>query len=327
MTLKQNFIETVKWRNAECLVTDLTGLILLIDPMTGSFDEEMKDEWGCQWGYADKEINPFPCVIPGNPIITNLELWREQLIKIPDPSTFDYSVCRKNAEAVDRDNYLVGISCSAGLFERCHDLMGFEESLIAFLEEPEAMGELLDCIMDYKIAYIDELYKVTEYDLFYFHDDWGTKHSLFMAPAVWREFIKPRETKIVQHAKSKSKSKEILYMHHSDTFLEPLVPDMIEMGIDIWQGVIPQNDIVKLQKIYRGQIAFHGGIDIAAIDNEYSTEEQIRGEVRRAIDTYGPYGGIMIGIPSLAAIYPRVQEVYDDEMIKYSKIFNDKNFK
>ena len=37
-------------------------------------------------------------------------------------------------------------------------------------------------------------------------------------------------------------------MHHADSFLEPLVEDMVDLGIDVWQGVLPQNDIVKLQE-------------------------------------------------------------------------------
>lgn len=115
-------------------------------------------------------------------------------------------------------------------------------------------------------------------------------------------------------------------MHHSDTFLEPLIPDMIDLGIDIWQGAIPQNDIVKLQKTYRGQIAYHGGIDIAAIDMADADEAVIRTEVRRAIDTYAPNGGIVIGIPSIAAIFPRVQEIYLDELKRYGALYNAEHF-
>ena len=54
MTPKQNFLETVRWGNPEYLCTDLDGLNLMLDPLTGSYDENMKDEWGCQWGYGNK---------------------------------------------------------------------------------------------------------------------------------------------------------------------------------------------------------------------------------------------------------------------------------
>lgn len=326
MTPRQNFLETVKWGSPEYLAVDLDGLNLMLDPLTGSYDKNMKDEWGCQWGYADKEKNPFPCILPGNPVITDITKWQEQ-VTIPNPDDLDYSKVKAIADGTDRTQQLVGMSCSCGIFERAHALMGFEDCLVAFLTETEALGELLDCIMEFKIAYINGLYEAAGFDLFYYHDDWGSKRSLFLSPPVWREIIKPRHKIIVDHVKSLSKDREILFMHHSDTFLEPLIPDMIELGIDIWQGAIPQNDIVKLQKTYKGQIAYHGGIDIAAIDFPEPDEEKIRAEVRRAIDAYAPNGGIVIGIPSIAAIYPKVQETYLDELANYSKIYNEAHFK
>ncbi len=325
MTPKQNFLETVKWGKPAYLATDLDGLNLMLDPLTGAYDENMKDEWGCQWGYGNREYNPFPCVLPGNPVITDITKWREQ-VTVPDVNTLDYSGVKTIAASTDRSQLLVGMSNSAGLFERAHALMGFEESLLALVEEPEAMGELLDCILDFKMAYAERLYEAAAFDLFYYHDDWGSKRSLFFSPAIWRSMIMPREQKLIRHVKALSKDKDILFMHHSDTFLEPLIPGMIDIGIDIWQGVIPQNDIVMLQKTYKGQIAFHGGIDIAAIDFPVPDEGKIRAEVRRAVDTYAPNGGIIIGIPSIAAMFPSVQEIYLDEMASYSKHYNQVYF-
>lgn len=326
MTPKQNFLETVTWGKPEYLATDLDGLFLMLDPLTGTYDEHMRDEWGCQWGYGNKEYNPMPCILPGYDIITDIENWREQ-VKVPDVEAIDYSKVKEMAAGVDRSQQLVGMSNSCGLFERSHALMGFEASLMAMLTDTEAYGELLDCILDFKMAYAKKLYEATEFDVFYYHDDWGSKRSLFFSPETWQELFAPREKKLIDYVKSFSTEKEILFMHHSDTFLEPLIPGMIDIGIDIWQGAIPQNDIVGLQKKYKGQIAFHGGIDIAAIDFPEPDEEAVRAEVRRAIDTYGPHGGILIGIPSIAALFPRVQEIYLDELEKYGRIFNEKFYK
>lgn len=320
MTPKQNFLETVYWGNPEYLCTDLDGLNLMLDPLTGSYDENMKDEWGCQWGYGNREYNPFPCIMPDSEVITDIGSWRGQ-VTVPSADDIDYSAVKKAAAQIDRNQYLVGMSCSCGLFERTHALMGFEEALMAMLIEKEAYEELLDCILAFKMDYARRLYEATEYDLFYYHDDWGSKHALLFSPEIWDELLKPREKKLIDYIKSLSDEKEILFMHHSDTYLEPLIPGMIEIGIDIWQGAIPQNDIAALQREYQGQIAFHGGIDIAAIDFPESDEQQIRREVRRAIDTYAPLGGIIIGIPSIAAMFPAVQEIYLDELRRYGSTF------
>lgn len=326
MTPKQNFIETIKWGHPEYLATDLNGLNLMLDPLTGAFDKDMKDEWGVQWGFGDKRYNPMPCILSGHDVITDIEHWREE-ITIPDVESIDYSKVKEIADHTDRNQFLVGMSNSCGLFERTHALMGFETALIAMITDPEEYGALLDVILDFKMKYAKKLYDATNFDLFYYHDDWGSKRSLFFSPETWSELFAPREKKLIEYVKSFSSEKEILFMHHSDTFLEPLIPGMIEIGIDIWQGAIPQNDIVRLQKEYHGKIAFHGGIDIAAIDHAVPVEENIRKEVRRAIDTYGPNGGIIIGIPSIAAMFPQVQNIYLDELEKYSHVFNEKYFK
>ena len=89
----------------------------------------------------------------------------------------------------------------------------------------------------------------------------------------------------------------MIYMHHADCICQPLVTDMVEIGIDIWQGVIAQNDIVEIQRVTEGKLAMVGGIDGPKIDVENITEEQIRAEVRRAVDTYCPAGRFYPAIP------------------------------
>ena len=78
-----------------------------------------------------------------------------------------------------------------------------------------------------------------------------------------------------------------LIVHHSDSYAATLVPFMIEMGIDIWQGVMTSNNIPELIKSYGGQIAFMGGIDSAKVDHPGWTEKEIHYEVRKACETYG----------------------------------------
>ena len=131
------------------------------------------------------------------------------------------------------------------------------------------------------------------------HDDWGSKNSLFMSPETWREFIKPQYIKTYRYMKDHG----VIVIHHADSFLEPIVEDMVDLGIDVWQGVLPQNDIPALQKQLDGRMTLMGGID-ARIDRQDSTEEEIRKETRRACETYGPGGGFIPALTNLYGIYP-----------------------
>jgi len=328
MTRKQNLLETIRCGNPEYLVVDWDGIVNLRDPASGNTNivnrEPYYDRWGVKWGFADEEVARSACVLPDGSPVKDISRWRDY-VTIPDINDIDFSRAVNEASAVNREEDFLCISCVHGLFERAHFLLGFEECLVDFLEEPEYMEEILDTILQHKIELLDKAYRELQMDAVFYHDDWGSKYSLFMSPEVWRKFIKPREAKIIEHLKSLGNG-NILFIHHSDTFLEPLIPEMIEIGIDIWQGCIPQNDIVRLQKEFRGKIGFMGGIDIAAIDRADCPEEVIRAEVRRAIDTYAPNGGILIGLPSIVALHKNVQAIYMDELRKYTTEYNKKHF-
>ena len=114
-------------------------------------------------------------------------------------------------------------------------------------------------------------------------------------------------------------------MHHADCICQPIVQDMVELGIDVWQGVIPQNDIPEIQRLTEGKLAMVGGVDGPKIDVENITEEAIRAEVRRAIDTYCPAGRFYPSIPNGVCFLPWNNEIYRDELEKYGREFAQKH--
>jgi hypothetical protein len=117
----------------------------------------------------------------------------------------------------------------------------------------------------------------------------------------------------------------MMFVHHADCICEPIVLDMVEMGIDVWQGVIPQNDIVKIQQVTEGKLAMNGGIDGPAIDIENITEEEIRAEVRRAIDTYCPAGRFYPSIPISRCFRKWNHDIYLDELNSYGREWARRN--
>ena len=209
----------------------------------------------------------------------------------------------------------VGVLFGGGLFERSHHLMGMENALCSYLEYPEEMAELLRVIADYKIDYIHEMGKQIRPDIIFYHDDWGSKQNVFLPPRVWREIIKPLQKEIADAIHEEG----MIYMHHADCICQPLVTDMVEIGIDIWQGVIAQNDIVEIQRVTEGKLAMVGGIDGPKIDVENITEEQIRAEVRRAVDTYCPAGRFYPAIPNGWCFLEWNDKIEKDELKKYGR--------
>ncbi|HIS07266.1 MAG TPA: uroporphyrinogen decarboxylase (URO-D), partial [Candidatus Choladocola avistercoris] len=110
-------------------------------------------------------------------------------------------------------------------------------------------------------------------------------------------------------------------MHHADSFLEPIIDDMVEIGINIWQGALPENDIVKIQKQVNGKMTLMGGIDASVVDRADSTEEEIRTEARRVCETYAPGGHFIpcITYGGPGCLYKHVDPIINDEIDKYNK--------
>ena len=96
---------------------------------------------------------------------------------------------------------------------------------------------------------------------------------------------------------------------------------MIELGIDIWQGIIPQNNIEEVQKVINGRMALQGGIDGAIFDFAEWKEENVRREVRRACDDYVPAGHFIPAIPNGRPLTPGINEIVIDEINTYGLNF------
>jgi len=275
---------------------------------------EHKDTWGTVYTWPPEAPGAHPHVTDENAVIKDIEHWQDYL-KVPSLDNLDWTECEAAAAKADRNEKIVGFMFSAGLFERSHHLMGMQNALINYLEYPDEMAAILREICEYKKKYIRLCAEHFHPEIIFYHDDWGSKQNLFLPPSVWRAIIKPLQKEIADTIHECG----MIYMHHADCICQPIVEDMVEIGIDIWQGAIAQNDIVKIQEITKGKLAIVGGIDGPKIDIPTITEEEIRQEVRRAFDTYCPAGRFFPDIPNGRCFLEWNNKIYFDEMSKYGR--------
>lgn len=327
LTPRENFLETIKKDgHPDRIVCEYEALAWLPgDPvMTYVFGrphkgmEPLVTKWGVTKIWPEDQVAAIPDHT--KPVITDITCWREQ-VTVPDLSPAEndeagWAEFQKRIDAVDRTQQLTMAFFVTGVFEQLHSMMGFEDTLMNFLLEPDDMMDLCEVIGDYRLEYLRILDKKFHPDVILSHDDWGSKTSLFMSPETWREFLKPQYKKLYDYAHEHG----IIVMHHADSFLQPIVSDMAEIGVDLWQGVLPDNDIPAIQKELDGKMALMGGIETVLVDSEDATEEQIRTETRRALDTYTPAGhfipSITYGDPT--CFYPKTLEIIRDEIRKYN---------
>lgn len=302
---------------------------MVFDPISKSeavlaFDEDTHlgiDPWGITWRRAPEDPGNVPVITDKTVVIKDIERWKEY-VTIPDISHLDWSEAEAMAASVDRDEYLIKVPSFYGPFERLHFLLGFEESLMAPYMEPELFTEIMTALTDYKLEAFKQIIDHIHPDVIHSHDDWGDAQRLFMAPDMWRKLMKPHYQRLYSYAKERG----VIVEHHSDGVCAGVEKDMVEIGIDIWQGVIPANDIEQVRGNTEGKLLLLGGIDQQVFDREDYNEELIRSEIRKSIDLYAEGGHFLPAIASGFAVYPEVDRIARDEMKKYGKIWMDKHY-
>jgi methanogenic corrinoid protein MtbC1 len=140
-----------------------------------------------------------------------------------------------------------------------------------------------------------------------------------MQPDTWREFFKEPYRKFYGYIRSQG----IVAIHHADSYCAPIVEDMVDIGIQIWQGALPENDVPKLLEQLDGRMVLMGGIG-AAIDRADTTEEEARTYVRQVLHDCCPYGHfipcITYGAPG--TVFKHVDPFINAEIDAYNQILH-----
>ena len=278
-----------------------------------------QDSWGVWKHFPVDQPGETPLnSTPDLQVLHDILDWRDEVV-IPPLDDLDWSLAEGFAKNVDRNKNFVCYFSPAGLFERMHFLMGMENGLCAYLEEPEEVYALLSKIKDHKIESIRLAKKHLDPDVIFYQDDWGSAQNLFLPPETWREIIKPLQKEISDAIHECG----MLYIHHADCYCAPITRDMVEIGVDVWQGVIPENPIEQIQKDTREncdhQLVMQGGINSSRIDVPGLDEETVRASVREDVDRVLPGGYFFIGCTAGNIFYEPNNSWMHDELHRYGR--------
>ncbi len=238
-----------------------------------------QDEFGVQW---DKTIDVDIGTVCNQPV--RPETLREY--RFPDPhATVRFGHFPIALEANRGRRFAIG-TIGFTLFERAWTLAGMENVLASMIEDKRFVNELFERILEFDLAVTR---KALSYDIdgMRFGDDWGQQRGLIMGPTLWRELIKPRIAKLygLVHAAGKR------VFIHSCGKIDELFPDLIEVGVDVFNPFQPEvMDVEEMKRLHGERISFFGGISTQRT-LPYGTVEQVKKEVRMLIETVGKRGG------------------------------------
>jgi uroporphyrinogen decarboxylase len=184
---------------------------------------------------------------------------------------------------------------SHGPFQLASDLRGTSNLMLDFSFNPDFAVTLLEKVTG-TICGLLEGYLHAGQGLFDMielpGDDYASNENLIISPAMFRQFIKPCITRMVETIRAIQP--EIKIMLHSDGAVQKIIPDFIELGIDVLHPLEPVSgmDVRAVKAAFGGQIAFIGGVDISHAMP--GTLKEVREDVDRCLRDLAPGGGYVL---------------------------------
>ena len=175
-------------------------------------------------------------------------------------------------------------------FEQMHPVCGHEYMLMGMATDPDWVKDMVMTFANLTINHMEVLFSEEgDPEGFFFFEDMGFKHRPFMSPTMYREIIQPGHKLLFDYAHSKG-CKVIV---HSCGYVEPLVPGLIEAGMDCLQAmeVKAGMDMRRLFKDFGDRIAFYGNIDVRTlISNDLAqVEEELLAKIPPVVNNGGGY--------------------------------------
>lgn len=285
----------------EPLESDFVELAAVV-PATGRLNmyempkgEMAFDEWGVgwrstgrHWGHA--EVCPLAD-------LAALDSYRfPELITEPQLKL----VKLMTAAGGEAGKYVVG-GDPIGTYERLRSLMGFEPLMVAMYTDRERFERLLDKMTDLTLDVVRTYAGIGGVHGFMTWDDWGLQTNLQIKPAYWREMFKPRYARIVEACHHQ----KMHYILHSCGFIWEIIPDLIEIGVDVLQIDQPRlMGVGRLADAFGGKVCFWNCVDIQwSAVNQVTIAELLR-EPERMVAAFRRFKGGFI-----ARQYPQPRDI------------------
>ena len=186
------------------------------------------------------------------------------------------------------DKFIMG-GLGFSLYERAWILRGVESVLTDFLANPAFIEELFERITEFNLSVTKRLCQFPA-DAFHFGDDWGQQYGLLIHPDLWRKFFKKHLKKLYDAVHDAGLPVSI----HSCGNITDIIPDLIEIGVDIISPLQAEAlDFKFLKKEYDKYLTFWGGISTQKT-MPFGTPEDVRAEIRETIRTLAKDGGYIL---------------------------------
>ena len=230
----------------------------------------------------------------------------------PKLEWFDFSLYRNNTEQISygsykdqeaiklsdlkkSDEYFLNTSCMNSIFMVSTYLRGTDKMFMDLILNQKYAETLLNSIGEFMVQFNARNLKSigSSIDLYGVWDDFADQESLMISPEIWRKYYKVWYRQLIEEAK---KYNLLVCFHVCGSCIE-IIPDLIEMGVDILDPVqvsAKNMELGNLKKKFGKDICFHGGLDSQKF-LPFAKPEDITRQVRIIKDLFNSDGGIILG--------------------------------
>ncbi len=250
------------------------------------------DEWGIGWKSAEY-TTPFGTgtytEIAGNPLADDSAL---ASYSPPDPTRPElYTEADWVLQTFKDEYFIVGVTVTT-IFETAWALRGYERMLSDFALKPDLAEQILDIPYRYHLTAAKKLTQMGV-DMIWLGDDVGAQNAMIISPKMWRQLFKPRMANFIAELKAINPQVKVAY--HSDGNIYPIIPDLVEIGLDVLNPIQPASmDPARLKQEYGDKLCFWGSVD-EQHTLPFGSAADVRSEVLTRLKTIGKNGGLILG--------------------------------
>lgn len=254
--------------------------------------QEYTDEWGIRWracSYQTKFGSGIYTEIVGHPLSDADAICS---YKCPDPDRPHlYESAISTVRDYGNEYYIVGVTVTT-IFETAWALRGLDQLLTDLVLDTDLAKTILNIPYEYHLTAAKRLAKLGV-DMIWIGDDVGSQRGLIISPNLWREIFKPLIARFISEVKKVNPKIKIAY--HSDGDIYPIIPDLIEIGLDVLNPIQPAcMDPAKLKSDFGKNLCFWGSID-EQHTLPFGSPSDVISEVNQRLGTIGKNGSLIIG--------------------------------
>jgi len=286
--------------------------------------------WVDWWGIRKRMIGPFEEVVEP-PLADAQTIADVEAHPWPNPDWFDYDGLRPTCQALSRGAVSAPRSMVPALVIRdpgpnatcvlrlAMFLRGMEKFMMDLALNPDLAQAIIARVERFYLEFDRRIFEAVGdlTDIYFIADDMGVQDGLMISPRMFRKFIRPSLEHFIAQAKAHGQWVE----YHTCGAVRRLIPDFIEMGVDILNPIqvsAKGMEPAGLKRDFGAALCFHGALDIQTILSR-GTPEQVRAEVTRLCRVLGQGGGFILAptnnvmpetpVENILALYEAVQNL------------------